>query len=57
MLGDGHVRFGRRPRETDRPQGRHRALGRPHSIAEHAGDRDPHGMQYLLARASWDTKE
>ena len=25
------------------------------SIAEHAGDRDPHGMQYLLARAHWDT--
>ena len=25
------------------------------AIAEHAGDRDPHGMQYLLARASWDT--
>ena len=25
------------------------------SIAEHAGDRDPHGMQYLLGRASWDT--
>ena len=25
-------------------------------IAEHAGDRDPHGMQYLLARASWDTE-
>jgi SRSO17 transposase len=25
------------------------------SIAEHAGDRDPHGMQYLLAQASWDT--
>ena len=25
------------------------------TIAEHAGDRDPHGMQYLLARASWDT--
>jgi SRSO17 transposase len=25
------------------------------SIAEHAGERDPHGMQYLLARASWDT--
>jgi SRSO17 transposase len=25
------------------------------SIAEHAGDRDPHGMQYLLSRASWDT--
>ena len=25
------------------------------SIAEHAGDGDPHGMQYLLGRASWDT--
>jgi SRSO17 transposase len=25
------------------------------AIAEHAGDRDPHGMQNLLARASWDT--
>jgi len=25
------------------------------TIAEHAGDRDPHGMQHLLARARWDT--
>ena len=25
------------------------------TIAEHAGDRDPHGMQHLLNRASWDT--
>jgi SRSO17 transposase len=25
------------------------------TIAEHVGDRDPHGMQHLLARASWDT--
>ena len=25
------------------------------SIAEHAGDPDPHGMQHFLARASWDT--
>jgi SRSO17 transposase len=25
------------------------------AIAEHAGDRDPHGMQHFLARASWDT--
>lgn len=25
------------------------------SIAEHAGDRDPHGMQHFLNRASWDT--
>ena len=23
--------------------------------AEHAGDLDPHGMQYLLGRAAWDT--
>jgi SRSO17 transposase len=25
------------------------------TIAEHAGEADPHGMQYLLGRASWDT--
>jgi SRSO17 transposase len=25
------------------------------SIAEHAGDSDPHGMQHLLNRAVWDT--
>jgi SRSO17 transposase len=25
------------------------------TIAEDAGDRDPHGMQYLLGRAAWDT--
>ncbi len=25
------------------------------TIAEHAGDPDPNGMQHLLARASWDT--
>jgi len=25
------------------------------TIAEHAGDPDPHGMQYLLGRAVWDT--
>ena len=24
------------------------------TIAEHAGDRTPDGMQYLLARARWD---
>jgi SRSO17 transposase len=24
------------------------------SIAEHAGDRDPHGMQHFLSRAVWD---
>jgi hypothetical protein len=29
MLGDGHVRFGGRPRETDLEQSRHRARGRP----------------------------
>jgi SRSO17 transposase len=25
------------------------------TIAEHAGDPDPHGMQHLLSRAVWDT--
>jgi SRSO17 transposase len=25
------------------------------TIAEHAGDADPHGMQHLLSRAVWDT--
>ncbi len=25
------------------------------SIAEHAGDSDPHAMQYFLGRARWDT--
>ena len=25
------------------------------SLAEHAGDTDPHGMQHLLNRAVWDT--
>ena len=25
------------------------------TIAEHAGDPDPHGMQHLLGRARWDT--
>jgi hypothetical protein len=25
------------------------------TIGEHAGDPDPHGMQHLVARASWDT--
>jgi SRSO17 transposase len=25
------------------------------TIAEHAGDPDPHGMQNFLARAQWDT--
>ena len=54
MPGDGHVRFGRRPRETDRPQGRHPALGRPHTLAEHAGARSPDGMQRLLRTAGWD---
>jgi RNA-directed DNA polymerase len=29
---NGHVRFGRRPGETDRPKDRHRAPGRPHNF-------------------------
>ena len=31
MLGDGHVRFGGRAGETDRPRGRHRAPVRPYT--------------------------
>lgn len=30
MRGNAHVRFGRRPGETDPPKGGHRAPGRPH---------------------------
>jgi SRSO17 transposase len=26
------------------------------TVAEHVGDSDPHGMQHLLARASWNTE-
>jgi putative transposase len=32
MLGVGHVRFGRRPEETDQSKDRHRASGRPHVV-------------------------
>jgi len=35
MLGNGHVRFGRRARETDRSKERHRALVRPHVMDRH----------------------
>ena len=31
MPGNGHVRFGRRAAETDRPKDRHRAAVRPHT--------------------------
>jgi putative transposase len=38
MLGNGHVRFGGRGRETDRPRGQHRALPRPNTyVATWAG--------------------
>jgi hypothetical protein len=36
MLGDGHVRFGRRLGETDRWKGRHRAPSRPHIALCHS---------------------
>jgi transposase len=32
MLGNGHVRFGGRSAETERPKGRHRAAGRPYNL-------------------------
>jgi transposase InsO family protein len=38
MLGNGHVRFGGRGRETGRPRGQHRALPRPNTdVATWAG--------------------
>lgn len=46
MLGNRHVRFGRRPGETGWSQGQHRAPGRPHRDAE-AGD-----LPELLAAAT-----
>lgn len=35
MPGDGHVRCGRRPAETEWPQGRHRVAGPPHVTLIH----------------------
>ena len=38
MLGNGHVRFGRRAAETDQSKDRHRAAARPHTyVKTHAG--------------------
>lgn len=46
MLGNGHVRFGRRPGETGWPKGRYRAPGRPHR------DADPADLPELLEAAA-----
>jgi hypothetical protein len=48
---------GRFARVETRRRARGFLLGRKNcwSIAEHAGDSDTHGMQYLLNRAIWDT--
>lgn len=35
MPGNRHGGFGRRPAETGRPQGRHRAAGRPHPYSQY----------------------
>ncbi len=40
MLGNGHVRFGGRVRETDRAQARHRALTRPNTELKTRGVQD-----------------
>jgi putative transposase len=40
MLGNGHVRFGGRVRETDRAQARHRALTRPNADLKQRGVQD-----------------
>ncbi|MFE3213968.1 IS701 family transposase [Streptomyces antimycoticus] len=50
----GHVRFGRRAGETHRRQRWQGAPVRPHTLAEHAGDATPDGLQHLLSRARWD---
>ena len=42
MLGNGHVRFGGRPGETDQPRGWHRAPGRPLPGAAEPGDPPAH---------------
>ncbi len=45
MLGDGHVRFGGRPAETEQPKGHHRAAGRPYvrheALSRRAGMKGP----------------
>ncbi|MYS67828.1 hypothetical protein GTW66_28645 [Streptomyces sp. SID5473] len=46
MLGNGHVRFGRRPGETGWPKGQYRAPGRPHREA------DPADLPELLDAAT-----
>jgi hypothetical protein len=40
MLGNGHVRFGGRVRETDQAQARHRALTRPNTELKQRGVQD-----------------
>jgi len=44
MLGNGHVRFGRRTAETDQSKDRHRAAARPHT-EHHTAE----GKLYLCA--------
>ncbi len=48
MLGNGHVRFGGRPGETDQPRGWHRAPGRPLPRATEQGDQAPHRRRWRL---------
>ena len=48
MLGNGHVRFGRRAAETDQSKDRHRAAARPHTHWSGSED-DPHLHGYLPA--------
>ena len=47
MRGNAHVRFGRRPGETDRSRDRHRAPGRPH-LAGDALDRCRRRVQQAI---------
>ncbi|MET7855547.1 IS701 family transposase, partial [Streptomyces avermitilis] len=53
----GHVRFGRRARETHRRQRRQGAPVRPHTLAEEAGHAGPDRIQRMLNRIEWDAEE
>jgi DDE superfamily endonuclease len=56
MLGDGHVRFGGRARETGQPKGLHRALVRPNSSVQ-ASDRTQASLPMKTGRAGTMTHD
>ncbi len=56
MLGDGHVRFGGRARETGQPKGCHRALVRPNTQCQ-ALDRTQASLPMVRGRAGTMTHD